>query len=372
MFYKHLVTDDNGKSAIYLYLTNNYEISSDMYVVKDNNSIMNSAKNYLDTFDISYKGRDIYLVVNDVIVGRLQLKDFLKKPKYIEYVRFGKTYRMEFLDSQEYPSIKFVDVRRSSGILERMKMGEYLFGVVAREMPFIENKEMLKAQAVLARTYLLKMLERGENIKETNKYQLYFDKGYLRLLWKDKFKEYRDKIIDAILETSREVLKYNGEYIECFTHYQNVGRTEDAETILKLSYPYLVSVDSYEDNSKSLVRYRKVSNEYLSNLLNMEIYEGMPLKILKSSSAYNVIYIQFGNKVFDGLILARKLGLISNSYTVEVGRDFTTFLTKGCGHALGLSKCGAKVMAESGYTYQQILSHYYPNTRLLKTSESTL
>lgn len=372
MFYKHLVTELNGKSTIYLYLNANYEISSDMYVVKDNQNMMASAKSYLENLGISYKGRDIYLVVNDVIVGRLQLKDFFNKPKYIEYVRFGKTYRMEFLDSEEYPSVKFVDVRRSSGILERMKMGEYLFGVVAREMPFIENKEMLKAQAVLARTYLLKMLEDGKNINETNKYQLYFDKSYLRLLWKDKYKEYRDKIIDAILETSREVLKYNGKYIECFSHYQNIGRTEDAKTILKLAYPYLVSVESFEDKDNSLVRYRKVSNEFLSRLLNMEIYEEMPVKILKTSSAYNVIYIQFGNKVFDGLILARRLGLISNSYTVEVNKDYTTFLTKGCGHALGLSKCGAKVMAESGYTYQQILYHYYPNTRLLKTSESTL
>jgi len=372
MFYKHLVTEANGKSTIYLYLSEDYEISSDMYVVKDNKNLMNHAKSYLDNLEISYKGCDIYLVVNDVIVGRVQLKDFFKKPKYIEYVRFGKTYRMEFLDSQEYPSVKFVDVRRSSGILERMKMGEYLFGVVAREMPFIENKELLKAQAVLARTYLLKMLEKGNHIKEINKYQLYFDKSYLKLLWKDKFKEYRDKIIDAILETSREVLTYNGEYIECYTHYQNVGCTEDAKNILKLAYPYLVSVESFEDVNHVLVRYRKVSNEFLSRLLNIEIAEGMPVKILKSSSAYNVIYIQFGNKVFDGLLLARRLGLISNSYTVEVGRDYTTFLTKGCGNALGLSKCGAKALADSGYHYQQILLHYYPNTRLLKTSESTL
>lgn len=153
MFYKYLVTRLNDKEVIYLYLNPGYEVSEDLYVVKNNQEMMNSAKSYLDNLGISYKGRDIYLVVNSIIVGRLQLKSGFKKPNYIEYVRFGKSYRIEFLDPEEYPSVKFVDVRRSSGIVERLKMGEYLFGVVAREMPFIDQKECLKAQAVLARTF---------------------------------------------------------------------------------------------------------------------------------------------------------------------------------------------------------------------------
>lgn len=372
MFYKYLVTNVNGKRTIYLYLNQDYEVSEDLYVTKNNNMIMNSAKSYLDNLGVSYKGSDIYLVVNNIIVGRLQLKDFWKKPKYIEYVRFGKTYRVELLSPNDYPSVKFVDVRRSSGIVERLKMGEYLFGVVAREMPFINQKECLKAQAVLARTYLLKNLAENNRIKEINQYQLYFDKTYLHNLWKDKYKEYRDKIIDAILETSREVLKFEDNYIECYSHFQNIGVTEESKNILKLSYPYLVSVPSMEKDKNTLVRYRRIPNSYLEKLLKTEIYEGMTVKILQSTSAYNVLYIQFGNKVFDGLILARALGLISNCYTVEVNRDYTTFLTKGCGHGLGLSKCGARAMAESGYTYQQILTHYYPNTKLVKVSDSTL
>lgn len=372
MFYKYLSTVANGREILYLYLNQNYEISSDLYVMKDDNEIVNSAKVYLDNMGISYKGKDIYLVVNNIIVGRLQLKDFFRKPKYVEYVRFGKTYRVDFLDPEEYPSVKFVDIRRSSGIIERVKMGQYLFGVVAREMPFINQPECLKAQAVLARTYLFKVLSQGKRLKEINQYQLYFDKDYLKLLWGDHFKEYRNKIIDAILSTSREVIKFQDQYIECYSHYQNIGRTETSENILKLSYPYLVSVESMDNQMEEFVRYRKVSNYYLSKLLNMEITKDTPVHILKTSSAYNVLYIQFGNKVFDGLLLARSLGLISNCYTVEIHEEYTTFLTKGCGHGLGLSKCGANVMANSGYTYQQILQHYYPNTKLVKVSESTL
>lgn len=41
-----------------------------------------------------------------------------------------------------------------------------------------------------------------------------------------------------------------------------------------------------------------------------------------------------------------------------------TFTGKGWGHGIGMSQWGAKVMAEKGFTYEQILTHYYQNTYL--------
>ena len=35
---------------------------------------------------------------------------------------------------------------------------------------------------------------------------------------------------------------------------------------------------------------------------------------------------------------------------------------KGWGHGVGLCQIGAAVMASQGYTYAEILSHYYPGT----------
>ena len=39
---------------------------------------------------------------------------------------------------------------------------------------------------------------------------------------------------------------------------------------------------------------------------------------------------------------------------------------KGWGHGVGLCQIGAAVMATKGYTYDQILQHYYPNSTLSK------
>lgn len=61
-------------------------------------------------------------------------------------------------------------------------------------------------------------------------------------------------------------------------------------------------------------------------------------------------------QVFNGNI-KKKIYSSSNSYTFE---------GKGYGHGLGMSQWGAKKMAEEGYTYEQILSHYYTDTVLNK------
>lgn len=374
MFYKYLITRLNGKKVLYLYLNQDYEISNDLYVVHKTDQLAQKAQKYLDNMGVSYRGQDVYLVVNNIIVGKIEMGNFFKKTKYLEYVRYGKTAQVEILDLEEYPSLKLISFERSSGIIHRIKFHEYLFGVIAREMPFIEHPECLKAQAVIARTYLMKMLKEKKKVQEINKYQLYFDKEYLKKLWGPTYYENRERILDALIATNQEVLTFRGNFIECYTHYQNTGKTESSANILKISYPYLISVSSMDStlSNTELVRYRKVPNSYLSQLLNVDIRADTYIRILESTSGNNVRYIQFGNKVFDGLILSRTLGLLSNHFTVQVHDDYTTFLTKGCGLGLGLSKCGAKAMAESGYNYKQILSHYYPNTTLEKISENIL
>lgn len=59
--------------------------------------------------------------------------------------------------------------------------------------------------------------------------------------------------------------------------------------------------------------------------------------------------------------------LYSSAFVVR--RDGTDFILNGAGwgHGVGLCQIGAAVMGEKGYTYDEILRHYYPGT-LLKTA----
>jgi SpoIID/LytB domain protein len=56
--------------------------------------------------------------------------------------------------------------------------------------------------------------------------------------------------------------------------------------------------------------------------------------------------------------------LKSSAFDVEFEGDTVTLKGKGWGHGAGLCQIGAAVMASKGYTYREILQHYYPNTQL--------
>ncbi|MDP4277003.1 MAG: SpoIID/LytB domain-containing protein, partial [Bacteroidota bacterium] len=54
--------------------------------------------------------------------------------------------------------------------------------------------------------------------------------------------------------------------------------------------------------------------------------------------------------------------LYSSAFVVKKTPEGFTLHGAGWGHGVGLCQIGAAVMGEKGYTYQAILSHYYPNT----------
>ena len=56
--------------------------------------------------------------------------------------------------------------------------------------------------------------------------------------------------------------------------------------------------------------------------------------------------------------------LKSSAFEVRMEGDEVTLEGRGWGHGVGLCQIGAAVMASKGYTYREILQHYYPNTEL--------
>ena len=56
--------------------------------------------------------------------------------------------------------------------------------------------------------------------------------------------------------------------------------------------------------------------------------------------------------------------LFSSAFVVEKTQDGFILKGAGWGHGVGLCQIGAAVMAAKGYTYREILQHYYPETTL--------
>ncbi len=359
MFYKYMIVDSDGNDVLYLYSNNSEEFSKDLSESNEENiSIYRKIYNYIENMGIDFHGKRVSLVVNDIVLASIDLSNYDDKKDEI----------IELLETSTNYSSKFIDLNRSSGIIEKLKLDDYIFGVVSGEMPAIFNEEALKAQAVIARTYALKRLNSKLEIRDYNATQIFRDKRYLKEIWADNYDKYHDKIMNAIQETRNQVLMFDGDYIDAYYHLSSNGKTEDSKNVLKLAYPYLVSVPSTWDLDNNYVSRRVVPNDYLSKLLNISITKKTPVEILVRTIGHRVGYVKFGDKVFDGLILSRRLGLNSNDFSISIEDDYTTFTTRGHGHGLGLSKYGAEGMAKAGYTYKQILDHYYPNTYIQKLS----
>lgn len=357
MFYKYMAVDNQGKKVLYLYLNNTEEFSEEFMNRKNHLlSFYRRVYNYIQNEHIPFEGDQICIVMNGVIIDTISLSDYDSQTDKL----------VELLEVDRGVSQKFIDLNHSSGIVERLKVDEYIFGIISNEMPAIFNEEALKAQAVVARTYVVKRLSNHLPIKDYSNAYIYRDKNYLKEIWGSQYETYTRKIRNAIQDTKNEVIKFDGDYIDAYYHLSSNGKTEDSANVLKFSYPYLKSVSSKWDIDSNNVGYRIVPNEYLSELLKVPIHENTEVELLMRTIGHRVKYIRFGDKVFDGLLLARRLGLDSNDFSISIGKNATTFTTKGHGHGLGLSKYGAEGMAKAGYNYHQILNHYYPNTYIEK------
>ena len=59
-------------------------------------------------------------------------------------------------------------------------------------------------------------------------------------------------------------------------------------------------------------------------------------------------------------------GLKSANFAVSIQNDQIIFKVQGYGHGVGLSQNGADALAKQGYSYQEILKHYYTGIEITK------
>ena len=257
-----------------------------------------------------------------------------------------------------------------SGNIVEVPLEEYVAGVVAGEMPITFETEALKAQAVAARSYVLKKIEQNYknnyDVVDTVLNQVYLDNESLKNKWKDKYEERIQKIKKVVLDTKGEYLTYNGKVIEAFFFSTSSGLTENCEEVFVEALPYLRSVDSHYDEISPVYETQKVIN--YTEFCNKLGIENVPLNIniTKTTSTGRIKNITINGVNFTGNQVTQRLGLRSNYFEIKQDNDNVIVTTKGYGHGVGMSQYGANGMAKEGYTYKDILNHYYTNIQISK------
>ena len=264
-------------------------------------------------------------------------------------------------------SVSEITVYRSNGSVINLNMTDYLIGVVSSEMPASFNLEALKAQSVLARTYALKTKQTEKKLTDTVNTQSYIDIDQMKNKWGNSFNTYYNKIKNAVENTNGEYLSYNGNYIEALYHSTNNGKTESSLDVFGNYYPYLISVSSeYDKNASSYLRTISMPLDTISNKLGLSLNNDSVINILSYTDGGNIKEININGNNFSGKKVRELLGLRSADFDISISDNNANITTRGYGHGVGMSQYGANGMANAGYSYKNILSHYYPGTTLTK------
>lgn len=256
---------------------------------------------------------------------------------------------------------------------------EFLAANLACEMDLRSPEEALKAQAVAACTYYLRMRNQGREIVcDTENWLVYVPESAMRDRWGEDYETYRALLDKVLTEVSGQTLTYQGE--PALTAYFAIspGSTENVENVwaedAAAAHPYLRAVASPGD---------ALCDGYLSTAsftpdelrgLALQHFAGDPpdlsgpaegwLAELEYTPSGMVESAVLGGKNVRGTELRAALGLRSASFTVEYSGEEFRFTVKGWGHGVGMSQAGAVFMAKRGAGYQEILAHYYPGTTL--------
>ena len=265
-----------------------------------------------------------------------------------------------------------IRVKRSDGNIEEVPFEKYIIGVLAGEMPISFELEALKAQAVASRSYVMKKMAYNKkndyDVVDTQDNQVYLDDDYLKEAWKENYTQNINKLKKAVLETKGEYLEYNNEVVEAFFFSTSSGKTENSEEVFALEVPYLKSVDSSWDEKTSPIFN---SNNYFTltefcNKLSVNCSNKLNVDILTTTSTGRIKKIKINNKTYTGDKIRELLSLRSTFFSISQNGTNITVTTKGYGHGVGMSQYGALGMAKEGYSYDEILKHYYQGVEIKK------
>ena len=188
----------------------------------------------------------------------------------------------------KYTSNMMVRVKQDDEII-KVPFEDYIVGVLAGEMPVSFELEALKAQAVAARSYVMKKIEYNKDkeydVVDTVMNQVYLDDEHLQEVWKDDYTNNINKIKQAVLETFNEYLEYDGKVVDAMFFSTSVGATENSEEVFTSKVPYLRSVESTWDSISPVYEVNYTfSLEDFYNKLNLSYSETLNIELLDTTS----------------------------------------------------------------------------------------
>ena len=370
----------------------------------------------------------------------------------LKNVTIGVNFHWEQQGNQRFRGIlKLVPENGKVRAINLIDLEEYLKSVISSEMSETGSLSLLKAHAVISRSWLLAQIEKSKLPQINNEiYQNLFETEREIIRWYDR-KDHNNfdvcaddhcqryhgitkiqtgKAIQAVEETLGEVLMFNEKV--CDTRYSKCcgGVTENFENVWgSVQHEYLTKVvDNHEAHADfnmdlkdeiNAERWIRNSPPAFCNTVDKNILEQVLPEFDRATIDFFRWKIEYSQKEIAGLLKTRsgidfgeiinlepiergvsgrigKLKITGTKKTLIVGKELEirkwlskshlyssafvidyleiengipqkfVFTGAGWGHGVGLCQIGAAIMGEKGYSYMEILNHYFKGAELKK------
>ena len=281
----------------------------------------------------------------------------------------------------------------------QMDLEQYALAMAAAQIPAEYEKEAVKAQIILARTYLYKKLSGRSLMDEAELGTEAWKETKRAEVWGSAAKVYEEKFQEALSETEGMVLTCNGTLIDSVFHRRSAGKTRDGGE----NFPYLKSVDSSWDLTEAENRSAQIQGtggdgsvqtgaagvsgmvqtgtadegasgsvlwlsaaelaKKLGTIRGKEIPDQLApeLQITGRDEAGYVTGAVLGTETYSGDEIAEALSLSSPAFSISRSGNQLRITAKGEGHGYGMSQSGAQYLAKTGKTAEEILLYYFQN-----------
>ena len=367
-----------------------------------------------------------------------------ERPTFLlKNVRIGIGFHWDRLEDQEFEGT--LEIRDNADgtqtAINRLDVEDYLSSVITSEMSATSSLELLKAHAVISRSWALRPIISPStgtdkpDLSDPDRHVIWYERDahegfdvcaddhcqrYEGITRRDEHPEAAANVQKAIDATRGQVLMYDGKVCDARFYKACGGATELFENAwANEHYDYLEPVRdeigtplpdlTIEENAQAFIRtspsaYCNTTDErILSQVLNNydqetkdfyrwtvqytkeelseiirersgidfgEILDLVPIKRGPSARLYEMQIVGSKRTMVIGKELEirkwlSKSHLYSSAFVVDRNENGDFILTgAGWGHGVGLCQIGAAVMADKGYTYEQILAHYFPGSEI--------
>ena len=335
-------------------------------------------------------------------------------------VTIGKEFHWQQQETQTFQGsllLRIIDGELHA--INRIPIEDYLTSVIASEMSGTSSVELLKAHAIISRSWLLAQLKENENISKVEDNCQFSTVNSQFIKWYDReahthfdvcaddhcqryqgvSRKVTPQVYEAIRATRGIVLCYEGEVCDARFSKCCGGITELYESCWDdTPHPYLSVIHDPFCNTNDPKILSEVLNHYdqstdfyrwtveytqreLSDLVRrrggFDYGDILDLIPIERGPSGRIVRLQIvGTKatriIGKELEIRRTLSeshLYSSAFDVEKRETSFVLHGSGWGHGVGLCQIGAAVMGAQGYNYQEILHHYYPEAMLTEWYE---